>query len=67
MISKPAITDEARLFAETIVDAWFGDGAARIGPATAMPFPSLESPNPAVSPRSGRCGLGKGIPDQVYH
>lgn len=67
MIRKPTIVDDARLFAESVVDAWFGDGTARIGPATVMPFPSLESANPAMSPRSGRCRLGKGIPGQVYH
>ena len=67
MINRPTIVDEARLFAETVVDAWFRDGATRTGPAPEMPFPGLESPKPAVSPQSGRCRLGKGIPGQVYH
>ena len=68
MISRAyTITDEARLFAEAVVDAWFGGETTRIGPATAVPFPGLESPVPAVSPQSGRCRLGKGVRGQTYH
>jgi hypothetical protein len=68
VISRPvSLADEARLFAEAVVDSWFADGAIPTGPAPAVPFPSIESPIAIGSPHPDRRRLGKGIPGQVYH
>ena len=69
MISRPtSLVDEARLFAESVVDSWFPDGATHTGPAPAVPFPSIKSPTTALGlPHPDRRRLGRGIPGQVYH
>jgi hypothetical protein len=69
MISRSStLADEARIFAETIVDSWFPDGTATpTSPVPAVPFPSIESPIAVGSPHPDWRRLGKGIPGQVYH
>ena len=67
MISKSQIADEARLFAESVVDAWFAAGASDILPAPAPPYPRIEPGSETKLAYPERHALRKGIPGQVYH
>lgn len=62
-----AIIEEARLFAETVVDDMLSGQTHSTQPVPAGPFPSPESSTTVLSPQSVRCGLGKGVPGQTYH